>query len=80
MIHSAQSAALPHWWRIAQGAMVALLVFAASTVRAQAPGTLDTTFGTGTGSTIISVGVDLEGWRGLAVQPDGKIVAVGTCV
>ncbi len=80
MIHSVQNAALPHWWRVAQGAMVALLVFAASTVRAQAPGTLDTTFGTGAGSTIISVGVDLEGWRGLAVQPDGKIVAVGTCV
>lgn len=80
MIHSAQDAALPRWRRVAHGAMVALLVFAASTIRAQAPGTLDTSFGGGSGVNFVTMGVDPDGWRGVAVQPDGKIVAAGTCV
>lgn len=80
MIHSVQNAALSRWLRVALGAMVALLVFAASTVRAQAPGTLDTaTFGGGTGINTVLMSFGNDGWRGVAVQPDGKIVAAGFC-
>ena len=45
--------------------------------RYEADGSLDSTFGTG-GVVTTDFGNDWEGVQGLAIQPDGKIVAVGT--
>ena len=46
---------------------------------AQVPGTLDTTFGSGTGKVILPIGPTLDQANATAVQPDGKIVLAGTC-
>jgi len=66
--------------RVALAAILALFFSTASMVRAQAPGTLDLSFNAGTGNAIISMGVTQDGWRAVVIQPDGKIVAAGTCV
>lgn len=48
------------------------------TVRYNADGTLDTTFGT-SGKVITAIGVDRDYASGIALQPDGKIILTGWC-
>ena len=58
------------------GLLLALL--ALTTIHAQKPGDLDTTFGeTGTGIVTTSLGSPWEWGLGVAIQPDDKIVVVG---
>ena len=47
-------------------------------LRFQRDGTLDTSFN-GTGRTTTAIGSNFSFALALAVQPDGKIIAVGTC-
>lgn len=56
----------------------ALIACVASLAGAQIPGTLDTTFGT-SGTTSTQIGSSFEGWRSVALQPDGKIVTATAC-
>lgn len=56
----------------------ALIVCVASLAGAQIPGTFDTTFGT-SGTTLTQIGSSAEGWRTVALQPDGKIVTSTAC-
>ncbi len=57
-------------------AAATIFAFAAITVFAQSPGSLDTTFGSG-GKVILQVHNSIPTWPdGMAVQADGKIVAI----
>jgi uncharacterized delta-60 repeat protein len=54
---------------------IALSIFSLS-IKAQTPGTLDNTFGTG-GKVITSLGTGSDVIQAIALQPDGKIVGAG---
>ena len=58
---------------------MSILLLASSTVMAQVPGTLDTTFGSGTGKVILPIGPTIDQANATVVQPDGKIVLAGSC-
>ena len=64
-------------WRVAFA--VSTFLLAMSSASAQIPGTLDTTFGSGTGKVILPIGPGLDQANASAIQPDGKIVLAGTC-
>ena len=58
---------------------LSILLLASSTAMAQVPGTLDTTFGSGTGKVILPIGLTIDQANATVVQPDGKIVLAGSC-
>ena len=58
---------------------ISTFLLAMSTAIAQMPGTLDTSFGSGTGKVILPIGPTLDQANASAMQPDGKIVLAGSC-
>lgn len=54
-------------------------LLALSAAMAQIPGTLDTSFGAGTGKVVLPIGPTLDQANASAIQPDGKIVLAGSC-
>jgi len=62
---------------VAVGVLLSLLGLCAPQSLSAAPGDLDQTFGTG-GKVTTPFGSGFGEARGLAIQPDGKLVVVGT--
>ena len=67
----------PLQWRAVFSAST--FVFALSTVMAQIPGTLDTSFGSGTGKVVLPIGQRAELANATAIQQDGKILLAVSC-
>lgn len=59
--------------------MLAALALCTAFTTLAAPGDLDTTFGSGTGKVITTIGAGEATARALALQPDGKILVAGSC-
>jgi uncharacterized delta-60 repeat protein len=58
---------------------LAILVSPTSQAIPGQPGTLDITFGSGTGKVITAMGSGEDTANAIAVQPDGKLVVAGSC-